>query len=210
MGDTFIVHGVPPSPYTRKVMVVLKEKGIAYERRDLIPLDKTPELLAKNPLGLIPILEHEGRYIPDSSVICAYIEKLYPQRPMYPDAPAPYADALFLEEYADTRVMQSLSPVFFERFVKVHVLNGTSDESRVEQALAEDIPPVFDYLEGRLTPGASSLLSEFAVADASLGNMLACLDLAGESIDARRWPKLAGYHDALLARASFQAVMPAH
>ncbi len=207
-------------------MVVLKEKGIAYERRDLIPLNKTPELLAKNPLGSIPILEleHEGRYILDSSVICAYIEKLYPQRPMYPDDSAAYADALFLEEYADTRVMQSISPAFFERFVKVHALGGTSDferfvkvhalggtsdESRVEQALAEGIPPVFDYLEGRLVSGVSSLLSAFTVADASLGNMLACLDLAGESIDAARWPKLAEYHDALLFRASFQAAMPA-
>ena len=73
---------------------------------------------------------------------------------MYPDDSAAYADALFLEEYADTRVMQSISPVFFERFVKVHALGGTSDESRVEQALAEGIPPVFDYLEGRLVSGA--------------------------------------------------------
>ena len=203
-----IVHGVPPSPYTRKVVVVLEEKGIAYERRDLVPFPKSPELLAMHPQGLIPVLEDGGRMIPDSSVICAYIERVHPERPMYPEEPGAFADAMFLEEYADTTVMGSIAPVFGERFVKPQVFGQESDEGRVQEALANGIPPVFDYLEARLNKGAESLLENFGVADAALGNYLACLDLSGEKIDAARWPKLSAYHDALLARPSFRVAMP--
>ena len=203
-----ILHGVSPSPYTRKVMVALDEKGVPYERRDLVPFPKTDELLAMNPLGQIPILEHEGRFIPDSSVICAYVEKLHPERPIYPEEPDVYAEALFLEEYADTTVMQAIGPVFGERFVKVHAFGETADESRVQEALNNGIPPVFDYLEQRLGADSQSLLGTFTVADAALGSILACLDLSGENVDATRWPNLAAYHDAMLARPSFQAAMP--
>ena len=204
-----IVHGVPPSPYTRKVVVVLEEKGVAYERRELVPFPKTPELLDMHPQGLIPVLEHGGRLIRDSSVICAYIEKLHPARPLYPEEPGDYAEALFLEEYADTAVMSSIAPVFGERFVKVHVFGETADENRVQDALTNGIPPVFDYLESRLEVGAESLLPNFTVADAALGNMLVCLHMVGEKIDSGRWPKLASYLDSLLARPSFRAAMPA-
>ena len=203
-----IVHGVPPSPYTRKVIVVLEEKGVPYERRDLIPFPKGPELFAMHPQGLIPVLEHEGRRIRDSSVICAYVEKLHPDPPMLPADPGAYAEALFLEEYADTAVMGAIAPVFGERFVKPHVFGEAPDENRVREALANGIPPVFDYLEGLLAPGAETAFARFCVADAALGNDLACLAMAGEKIDAGRWPKLAHYCEALLARPSFRAAMP--
>ena len=62
-----IIHGGSPSPFARKVIVAFKEKGVAYESKDLAPFPKSPGLLAMNPLGKIPILElADGSYIPDS------------------------------------------------------------------------------------------------------------------------------------------------
>ena len=104
--------------------------------------------------------------------------------------------------------MGAIAPVFGERFVKPQVFGEATDESRVQEALENGIPPVFDYLEGRLATGAETAFDQFCVADAALGNYLACLVMAGEKIDAGRWPKLANYYDALLARPSFRAAMP--
>ena len=52
-----IIHGGAPSPFVRKVMVTCEEKGLSYEYKPLSPFPKTPELMAMNPLGKIPILE---------------------------------------------------------------------------------------------------------------------------------------------------------
>ncbi len=99
---SIIIHGTRVSPFTRKVFVALEEKGIAYEKVDVRPLPRTDELFAKSPLGKIPVMEVEGTYVPDSSVICHYLERTHPSPALYPTAPLAFARALFLEEYASS------------------------------------------------------------------------------------------------------------
>src|SRR5262249_18434378 len=69
------LYGASLSPFVRKVRIILEEKGIPYETEELVPLPKTPALLAMHPLGKIPILCDGDVVVPDSSVICAYLEK---------------------------------------------------------------------------------------------------------------------------------------
>ena len=201
------VFGVPPSPFTRKVVVVLEEKKLPYDYEPFGPFPKRPELLSMHPMGLIPILEDQGQFICDSSVICAYLERLHPEVPMYPSEPSAFARALFLEEYADTAVANAVAPIFRERFVKPNAFNETGDEAVVEQALAEGVAPVFDHLESLLGEG-EGILGSFGIADAALGNVLTGLRLSHEEVDGSRWPKLARYHEGLLKRPSFQKALP--
>src|SRR5258705_7784505 len=97
------LYGANQSPFFRKARVVLEEKGLSYETGSLIPVPKTPALLALHPMGKIPILRDGEGVVPDSSVICPYLEKKHPSPALYPEAPAELAKVLFLEEYADTR-----------------------------------------------------------------------------------------------------------
>lgn len=201
------LYGANPSPFFRKARVALEEKGIPYETEALAPFPKTPELLALHPMGKIPILRDGEVVVPDSSVICAYLEKKHPSPPLYPDDPAELAKVLFLEEYADSRVAETLGGIFFERFVKPNVFQQESDESRVETLLAESVPPVLDYLESQIPEGRDSVLPRFGIADAALGAHLGNLTYAGLEVDATRWPRTARYHQALLARPSFKTAM---
>ena len=82
------LYGANGSPFFRKARVVLEEKGIPYETENLVPVPKTPELLAMHPLGKIPILRDGEVVVPDSSVICAYLEKKHPSPALYPADPA--------------------------------------------------------------------------------------------------------------------------
>lgn len=199
-----IVHGSRLSPFVRKVLMVFEEKGIAYEQKDLVPIPKTPELLAKNPLGLVPILEHDGTYIPDSSVICLVAERLHPEAPVYPADAKDYARALFVEEYADTKLSGAAGAVFFERVVKPNALGQETDEARVQAALDDELPPICDVLEDMLGEGDTTVLPSFTIADAALAGPLGSLALAGVEIDDERWPRLAAYSSAVLARPSYQ------
>jgi glutathione S-transferase len=203
------LYGHPGSPFVRKALVVLEEKGIPYESEILIsiPGQKSPELLALHPLGKIPVLRDGDVVVPDSSVICAYLEKKHPSPALYPADPAELAKALFLEEYADTRMFEVLNPILFERVVKRFVLQQEPDEARVKDLVERELPPVLDYLETQAPAAGDSVLPRFSVADAAIGGQLATLTLSGLEIDAGRWPRTARHFEALLARPSFKTAM---
>jgi glutathione S-transferase len=168
---------------------------------------KPPELLALHPLGKIPVLRDGEVVVPDSSVICAYLEKKFPSPALYPDAPAELAKALFLEEYADTRMFEVLGPILFERVVKRFVMKQEPDEARVAEKLENHLPPMLDYIESKLPGDRASVLPRFGIADVALGAQLGTLRLSGIEIDAKRWPRTARYYAALLARPSFETAM---
>ncbi|MCW5891035.1 MAG: glutathione S-transferase family protein [bacterium] len=204
-----IVHGSTASPFVRKVCTLLAEKGVPYERRDLVPVPKTPALLAKHPLGKIPILElDDGTYVPDSSVIALYLERIQPAPAMYPADAKEYARALFLEEYADTRIFDVAGGLLVERFVKPRLFGQPADERRVAAILAEELPAVCDWLEPQVHPERDTLLPAFGIADAAIDAHLGVLPVVGEGVDPQRWPRLARYLDRLWARPSFQATAP--
>jgi len=198
------LYGANGSPFFRKARVVLEEKGIPYETENLVPVPKTPELLAMHPLGKIPILRDGPVVVPDSSVICAYLEKKHPAPALYPADPAEFAKALFLEEYADTRLAEVLGGILFERMVKRFVLGQEPDEARVAQLLAQEVPGVLDYVESQVPAGRDTILARFSIADVALGAHLGSLTFSGLAIDAGRWPRTERYYQALLARPSFK------
>jgi len=201
------LYGHPQSPFDRKVRVVLAEKGLAYEAVSVVPGSRTPELLALHPLGKIPVLRDGDVVVPDSSVICAYLERKHPEPALYPAYPAELARALFLEEYADTALNDVMRALVFERFVKPNALRQVTDASRVEELLAQALPPLLDYLESQLPADHGTVLARFSIADAALGAQLGRLSVADLEVDARRWPRTSRYSRALLARPSFEAAL---
>jgi glutathione S-transferase len=203
---TFIVHGGSFSPFVRKVCIALAEKSLDFEMKAMNPFPRTPELLALSPLGKMPVLEDSDQNftIPDSSVICAYLERLRPEPRLYPDDPKELARALWLEEYADTKLLEVTGAIGFERIIKPNVFQLEPDDAVVRNAMENLVPPAFDYLEGELDEGANSFLSSISIADLATGCQLQALTLGGEAIDPARWPLLAGYSDRLLARPSFE------
>ena len=203
------IHGGSLSPFVRKTHVFCLEKGIPFDTTDISPIPKTPELLAMNPIGKIPILEDDGTFIPDSSVICAYLERLNPTPPLYPDDPKDYARVLFLEEYADTRGVETFSPALFERVIKKRFFQQESDEDKLSQLRSEQAPPVLDYLESQLGDADALVGGRFSLADCAMGAQLQNWALAQEEIDAARWPKLRAYSDAVLSRPSFKTLAEA-
>jgi glutathione S-transferase len=200
-----IVHGGVPSPFVKKVCAFLAEKGVAYELRSLAPFPKTPELLAMNPLGKIPIYQDGELMLPDSSVICAYLERVHPKPALYPADPKAYGRALFIEEFADTRLIEALGTVFFQRVIRPNFFKQEADEAAVAKALAEQIPPVFDWVESQVASGA--LGGALSIADIAVAAQLANFRLAGEKIDGVRWPKLAAWAERTLARPSFAKLL---
>lgn len=204
-----IVYGANMSPFVRKVRVVLAEKGVDYTLEPVNPFAAPPEFLQISPLKRIPVLRDTDRpepnTLPDSSIICDYIEHKYPDPPLYPADPFMHAQALWFEEYADTSVAETIGRgLFFERIVK-KMLHQQPDEAICSSTLTKKIPPMFDYLDRAIGDGDYLVGGAFSIADIAVGTMLVNFEHAGETPDAGRWPKLAAFRARVHERPSFKA-----
>lgn len=78
------------STCSQKVRICLAEKGLDYVGRhiDLGTFEHlTPEYLAINPNGVVPTLRHDGGVVIESTVICEYLDEVFPQEPLSPADP---------------------------------------------------------------------------------------------------------------------------
>ena len=74
----FLYH-LPLSPYCRKVRLVLAEKRLPFELKVERVWERRPEYLELNPAAAVPtLMEDNGLAIPDSGVICEYLDEAYP------------------------------------------------------------------------------------------------------------------------------------
>ncbi len=200
-----IVYGAHGSPYVRKVCAFLAEKNLPYQIEQTIPLTPNPEYKKISPLGKIPCLKDGEFTVPDSSVICAYLEKKQPEPPLYPSNSQDFARALWFEEYADTALAQLVAgKIFFQKILAPLFLKRPVDEAAIAKVIEEDLPPLFNYLEGQLRDGKPVVGEKFSIADISLTAHLLAFYLAGYQIDKARWPKLNAFMERNLARPSFQ------
>lgn len=141
------------STCSQKVRIVLAEKGLDWESR-LVNLARnehlTPEYLAINPNGVVPTLVHDGQVIMDSSVICEYLDEVFPTPAMSPPNAAVRARMRammrFLEEVPTTAVrVPSFNMAFLPRF------DGLDEESfRQSQS---DIRPLRKHFYRKMGPG---------------------------------------------------------
>lgn len=72
MKPTLISHTL--CPYVQRAAIVLAEKGVAFERRDVNLADKPDWFKAISPLGKTPVLLVDGDAIFESAVICEYLD----------------------------------------------------------------------------------------------------------------------------------------
>jgi glutathione S-transferase len=106
------LYGAPGSPYVARVMLYARLKGIDLPAVQPEGGIKSPAFLAENPLGKVPVLEVDGVCTPESAVICALLEDLYPGRPGLEGTPLERARARTLERIFDLYVSPQASVLF--------------------------------------------------------------------------------------------------
>jgi glutathione S-transferase len=199
--------GAGLSPFVRKVRAALAEKGLAYEHDPMVPFGVPAEYRKKHPLGKVPLLEVDGRPLPDSSVICFYLERIQPQPALYPSEPFEQARALWLEEFSDAALMPAVGPFFQQRVLTPLFFKKPGDEALVEKAAKETLPPLFDYLEAQLGGNDYLVGNRFTIADLSVGSVFVNYQHGKGTVDAKRWPAIAAYVERVHSRPSFKGLI---
>jgi glutathione S-transferase len=200
-----VIYGSPVSPFVRKVAGVCLFKDVAYEIEAVNVFDPPQWFRDISPMKRIPVLRdrsvaQEGLAgtIPDSSAICAFIEKKHPAPALYPEDPMALGEALFIEEFADTSLAMAgglgiFRPIFFA------ISKGEEPGlDKAREAWANQLPPVFDLLEARLGGRAFFAGDALSIADITVACVLMQIALVAETpLD--RWPGLAAHFAAMRA-----------
>jgi glutathione S-transferase len=76
------LYGTPETSFTRAVLMVCEEKGVAYELTLVMP--HTPEVLAIHPFGKVPVMRHGEVALCESKAIVAYLDGVFPKKPAIP------------------------------------------------------------------------------------------------------------------------------
>jgi glutathione S-transferase len=194
------------SPFVRKVRVFCAEKGIDYDLEPINPFAAPEGFRELSPLGKIPVLRDGDHHIPDSSVICAYLEKKHPDAPLYPAAPLDFARALWLEEYMDGAVVPAAGPKVFLPLVLAPLMQGKEpDETEPLRFAKEELPVFYDYLEKQLGDDDFFVGGQLSIADIAVASPFVNLRHAGVAPDRKAFPKLRAFLDRMHGRPSFKA-----
>ncbi|HLW69725.1 MAG TPA: glutathione S-transferase family protein, partial [Candidatus Binataceae bacterium] len=91
------------SPYARKVQIVLDFKGVPYEPCErCYSLDRKEDLRAASRRAEVPVLILDnGQTLSDSTIICEFLEQVYPDPPVYPKDAYERARTRMIEDLCD-------------------------------------------------------------------------------------------------------------
>ena len=189
------VHGTPLSPFVRKVLLTLEYKGLEHTVNPVFPASEDEAFRKISPLGKIPILEHDGFFTPDSSVICRYLDQQFPDKPIYPTDLQDQARACWLEEFGDSKLIEPCATIFRQRLLNPKMFNQPCDEEVVDDAINNLLPPLLTYLESVVPESGVLVGDHISIADIGIVTCFAQAKYGDYEVDAAAYPKLGAYLD---------------
>nr|WP_281423030.1 glutathione S-transferase [Sphingomonas colocasiae] len=107
-----MIYGADISPYMQRLTVQLDIKGLAYEVTPPPGGLRSDAFRAINPIGKIPVLRAGDFILPESDVICDYVEDIHPEPALRPTTPGARARARLIARIVDLYVMGPMTPLF--------------------------------------------------------------------------------------------------
>ncbi len=202
-----VVYHLPLSPYCRKVRLVLAEKRLPFELRMEKAWERRPEYLDLNPAATVPtLIDDSGLVVPDSQVICEYLEEAYPDTPMLGESLAERVEVRRLVQWFDGKFAADVTRNLSEqKYIRRLAGRGHPDAGALRAGYAN----LRDHLQyvGWLSEtrkwlaGANISLADFAAAA-----HLSVLDFTGD-VDWSLSPATREWYARMKSRPSFRPLL---
>ncbi|MEJ0067281.1 MAG: glutathione S-transferase family protein [Caulobacteraceae bacterium] len=190
------------SPFPTRVRLVLYAKGLSPEIIEPPGFHATVESKGDyfdiNPIGRVPaLITDDGRALPESEVICEYLEEAYPDPPTLPPDPWGRAQVRLISRLCDFYLVMAMRPLF--------TASGQSrkrwDRAAIDRGLAE-VTNALGYIEHYLGDGGYAVGDKLTWADGALVPQLMLSyewapALFGSESPLGKHPKLAAYWSAV-------------
>lgn len=195
------VYGRANSINVRKVLWMLEELGLKYEREDwgrgFRPTDD-PEFRKINPVGVVPVIDDGDFRLRESNAIVRYLAEKHGRADLYPKDLQQRATIESWMDWASTDLGNGMRPVFHGLVVK-----NPAFVDKVE-AGAKEWAGQMNVLEAHLAAnGPYAMGNNFTIADIPVGlvvNRWFSIPFAKPE-----FKSVSGYYDRLAQRAPYQA-----
>ena len=195
------ILGRTSSLNVRKVLWTCDELGLAYEREDWgmgFASTRSPEFLALNPNGLVPVLIDEQGALYESNTICRYVAARYGHGHLLPVEPRPRAG---VEQWMDWQATDLNTTWTYAFNALARRTPGFDDAARVA-ASVEAWNKAMAVLDQRLADtGAHVAGHDFTLADVVLG--LSVHRWLKTPMERPSLPAVEAYHARLKQRPAF-------
>lgn len=194
----FTVHGLRTSGNCYKLQCLLEMLGKPYRWIDVDSMQgatRTPEFLALNPNGKVPLLVlDDGRKLAESNAILCYLAEGSPYLPADPWKRAVTLQWMFFEQYSHEPY------VAVARSIRRWLPEGHVRHAELPQLL-ERGAKALDVMEDELSRHAFFSGGDFGVADIALFAYTHCA--ADGGFEMSRWPRVAAWLDRVRAQPGF-------
>jgi glutathione S-transferase len=202
-----LLYHHPLSAFSRKVRLVLSERRLPFELKLEKPWERRAEYLEMNPAATVPTLvEENGLVIPDSNVICEYLEEAYPDGALMGRTLAERVEVRRLIAWFDGRFhLEVTRNLVGEKFLKRLAARGQPDVAAIRAGYA-NLKVHLAYL-GWLAETRKWLAGNtLSLADFAAAGQISTLDFAGE-IDWSVSPAAKEWYARMKSRPCFRSVL---
>jgi len=202
------LYQFPLCPFSRKVRLLLSEKGIGYELWRENPWENRDEFVVMNAARRTPVLHdpEKGITLCDSRAICEYFEEVEERNPMIRGSSVERAEVRRLVALFDENFFSEVTlPLLNERMKKRLILRQSPDSSVLRSAmrLADEHLEYMDYLIDRrpwLAGSVMTLADLAAAAQISVADYLGGIDWSGHE-------QTRGWYSVFKSRPSFRPLL---
>ncbi len=202
------LYQFPLCPFSRKVRLLLSEKGVGYDPVRESPWLKRDEFVDLNPAGQTPVMvdTERGVLLIDSNAICEFFEETVNKSAMLNGTAIDRAEIRRLVTWFDTQFHRDITgPLLFERMEKRLVHKQSPDAKALRDAMKAAVGHLdyIDYLLDHRTWLAGPTMS---LADLAAAAQISVADYLG-GIDWKSHEQATRWYVGMKSRPSFRPLL---
>ena len=198
----------PLCPFSRKVRLLLGEKGVGYDLVRENPWERRDEFVDLNPAGQTPVVVATDTSLTliDSSAICEYFDETVAKAPMIGGTAVNRAEVRRLVAWLDHQFYGDVvAPLMHERMLK-RVIHRAAPDARVLREAMKNAHSHFDYFDYLLDRHSWLGGATLSLADLAAAAHISVADYLG-GIDFRGHAPMKQWYSGLKSRPSFRPLL---
>jgi len=202
------LHQFPLCPFSRKVRLLLSEKGVGYELWRENPWEGDDDFLSLNPAGRTPVLHDPVKNITlsDSRAICEYFEETVEQMPMINGTVVGRAEIRRLVALFDENFYYDVTAPLLNEKMRKRLITRQPPDSRAIREAMKMAHGHLDYMDYLIDTRPWLAGSTMSMADLAAAAQISVADYLG-GIDWSGHEQTRGWYAVFKSRTSFRPLL---
>jgi glutathione S-transferase len=206
--ETFEVYHYPLCPFSRKLRIILREKGLNFELITERYWQRRHDFLAMNPAGITPVLKCDKILLASNNAIFEYLEEEYPRPNLLSNTVEQRAEVRRVNDWFDIKFFNEVTNYLInERLLKLldHELAAQGVNSVLIRAAKRNLEYHIQYLDFLLRSKEYLCGNGITIADYAAASQISVLDFFGDI--AWQEGRVKEWYSLIKSRPSFKSLL---